>query len=108
MRLEQIQRALRYCLPRCLRFRQEFRGGHPRPACNPHHDEVSRQGRHSRGPPVHAQHTHAMKSICIECGHTHGHHHQNCPELPEIQQDDIEITVTSEAEDNFSQFDLIP
>ena len=49
-----------------------------------------------------------MKPICVECGHTHGHHHQNCPELPEIQADDIEITVTSEAEDNFSQFDLIP
>lgn len=48
-----------------------------------------------------------MKSICPECGHTHGHHHQNCPEIPEIQQD-IEITVTSEAEDGFSQFDLIP
>ena len=49
-----------------------------------------------------------MKSICIECGHTHGHHHAHCPEIPEIQQDDIEITVTSEAEDNFDQFDLIP
>jgi hypothetical protein len=52
-----------------------------------------------------------MKPICIECGHTHGNHHQNCPELPElpeIQQDDIEITVTSEAEDNFNQMDLIP
>ena len=49
-----------------------------------------------------------MKSICPECGHTHGHHHQNCPELPEIQADDIEIAVTSEAEDTFNQFDLIP
>ena len=47
-----------------------------------------------------------MKSICIECGHTHGNHHQNCPELPEIQQDDIEIT--TEAEDSFNQMDLIP
>jgi hypothetical protein len=47
-----------------------------------------------------------MKSFCPECGHTHGHHHQNCPELPEIQQDDIEIT--TEVEDNFNQFDLIP
>jgi hypothetical protein len=50
-----------------------------------------------------------MKFICIECGHSYGHHHQNCPEipeLPEIQQDDIEIT--TEAEDNFNQMDLIP
>ena len=47
-----------------------------------------------------------MKSICIECGHTHGNHHQNCPELPEIQQDDI--VITTEAEDNFDQFDLLP
>ena len=49
-----------------------------------------------------------MKSICSECGHAHGNHHQNRPEIPEIQQDDIEITVTSEAEDNFNQFDLLP
>jgi hypothetical protein len=49
-----------------------------------------------------------MKSICPECGQSHGNHHANCPEIPEIQQDDIEITVTSEAEDGFSQFDLIP
>ena len=47
-----------------------------------------------------------MKNLCIECGHTHGNHHQNCPELPEIQQDDI--VITTEAEDNFDQFDLIP
>ena len=47
-----------------------------------------------------------MKSICIECGHTHGNHHQNCPELPEIQQDDI--VITTEAEDNFDQMDLLP
>ena len=47
-----------------------------------------------------------MKSICIECGHTHGNHHQNCPELPEIQQDDI--VITTEAEDGFDQFDLLP
>ena len=47
-----------------------------------------------------------MKPICVECGHTHGHHHQHCPELPEIQQDDIEIT--TETEDGFNQFDLIP
>ena len=47
-----------------------------------------------------------MKSICIECGHTHGNHHQNCPEIPEIQQDDI--VITTEAEDNFNQMDLIP
>ena len=47
-----------------------------------------------------------MKSICIECGHTHGNHHQNCPKLPEIQQDDI--VITTEAEDNFDQFDLLP
>jgi hypothetical protein len=47
-----------------------------------------------------------MKPICVECGHSYGHHHQNCPE---IQEDaDIEITVTSEAEDGFNQFDLIP
>ena len=50
-----------------------------------------------------------MKSICIECGHTHGHHHQNCPEIPEIQQDDKDdIEITTEAEDNFNQFDLLP
>ena len=50
-----------------------------------------------------------MKSFCPECGHTHGHHHQNCPEIPEIQGDaDIKITVTSEAEDGFNQMDLIP
>ena len=49
-----------------------------------------------------------MKHICPECGGSHGNHHQNCPELPEIQQDDIEITVTTEAEDNFNHFDLIP
>lgn len=48
-----------------------------------------------------------MKPTCVECGQSHGHHHQHCPELPEIQ-DDIEIIVTSEAEDGFSQFDLIP
>jgi hypothetical protein len=47
-----------------------------------------------------------MKPTCVECGHTHGHHHAHCPELPEIQQDDIEIT--TEAEDNFNQFDLLP
>lgn len=47
-----------------------------------------------------------MKSICIECGHTHGNHHQNCPEIPEIQQDDI--VITTEAEDEFNQMDLIP
>jgi hypothetical protein len=47
-----------------------------------------------------------MKPICVECGHTHGNHHQNCPELPEIQADDIEIT--TEAEDGFNQFDLLP
>ena len=47
-----------------------------------------------------------MKSICTECGQSYGHHHQNCPELPEIQQDDIEIT--TEAEDSFNQMDLIP
>ena len=47
-----------------------------------------------------------MKNLCTECGHTHGNHHQNCPELPEIQQDDI--VITTEAEDNFDQFDLIP
>ena len=47
-----------------------------------------------------------MKNLCIECGHTHGNHHQNCPELPEIQQDDI--VITTEAEDNFDQFDLLP
>jgi len=50
-----------------------------------------------------------MKSICIECGHTHGHHHAHCPELPEIQQDDKDdIVITTEAEDNFDQFDLLP
>ena len=47
-----------------------------------------------------------MKHICSECGQSYGHHHQNCPELPEIQQD--EIVITTEAEDNFNQFDLIP
>ena len=48
-----------------------------------------------------------MKPTCVECGHTHGHHHAHCPEIPdEIQQDDIEIT--TEAEDNFNQMDLIP
>jgi len=72
------------------------------------HDEVPCHRSNSAGSPFHTQHTHAMKSICIECGHTHGHHHPHCPELPEIQQDEIEITVTSEAEDNFNQFDLIP
>ena len=46
-----------------------------------------------------------MKPTCVECGQSHGNHHQNCPEIPEIQQDDIEIT--TEAEDNFNQFDLI-
>jgi len=49
-----------------------------------------------------------MKPTCVECGQSHGNHHQNCPEIPEREQDDIEITVTSEAEDNFNQFDLIP
>jgi len=29
-----------------------------------------------------------MKPICIECGHSSGHHHQHCPELPEIQEDE--------------------
>jgi hypothetical protein len=48
-----------------------------------------------------------MKSICPECGQSHGNHHANCPEIPEIH-DDIEIAVTSEAEDNFNQMDLIP
>ena len=48
-----------------------------------------------------------MKPTCVECGQSHGNHHQNCPEIPEIQQDDI-IEITTEAEDNFSQFDLIP
>jgi hypothetical protein len=47
-----------------------------------------------------------MKYFCPECGHSSGHHHQHCPELPEIQQDEIEIT--TEAEDGFNQFDLIP
>ena len=47
-----------------------------------------------------------MKNLCIECGHTHGNHHQNCPELPEIQQDDI--VITTEAEDGIDQFDLLP
>ena len=50
-----------------------------------------------------------MKHICSECGHTHGHHHQNCPEIPEIQQDDKDdIEITTEAEDEFNQMDLIP
>jgi len=52
-----------------------------------------------------------MKPTCIECGHSYGHHHQHCPEIPEIPEihkDDIEIAVTSEAEDSFNQFDLIP
>jgi len=48
-----------------------------------------------------------MKNRCPECGHSNGHHHQNCPEIPEIQQD-AEIEVTSEAEDNFDQFDFQP
>jgi len=46
-----------------------------------------------------------MKHICPECGQSHGNHHANCPEIPEIQQDDIEIT--TEAEDSFNQMDLI-
>jgi hypothetical protein len=48
-----------------------------------------------------------MKNRCPECGHSNGHHHQNCPEITEIQQD-AEIEVTSEAEDNFDQFDFQP
>jgi hypothetical protein len=48
-----------------------------------------------------------MKNRCPECGHSHGNHSQFCPELPEIQQD-AEIEVTSEAEDNFDQFDFLP
>jgi hypothetical protein len=43
-----------------------------------------------------------MKHICPECGHSNGHHHVNCPELPEIQQD-ADIEATSQAEDNFDQ-----
>ena len=43
-----------------------------------------------------------MKHICPECGHSNGHHHQNCPELPEIQSD-ADIEITCEAEDNFDQ-----
>ena len=48
-----------------------------------------------------------MKHICPECGGSHGNHHQNCPEIPEIQSD-ADIEITCEAEDNFDQFDLIP
>lgn len=47
------------------------------------------------------------KYICPECGHSHGNHHQHCPEIPEIQQD-ADIEITSEAEDNFNQMDLLP
>jgi len=47
-----------------------------------------------------------MKHICSECGQSYGQHHAHCPELPEIQQDDI--VITTEAEDNFDQMDLIP
>jgi hypothetical protein len=43
-----------------------------------------------------------MKNRCPECGHSHGNHHQHCPEIPEIQQD-ADIEATSEAEDNFDQ-----
>ena len=48
-----------------------------------------------------------MKNLCIECGQSHGNHHVNCPEIPEIQSD-ADIEITCEAEDNFNQFDLIP
>ena len=48
-----------------------------------------------------------MKPTCVECGHTHGHHHPHCPEIPEIQED-ADIEATSEAEDNFNQMDLMP
>jgi hypothetical protein len=48
-----------------------------------------------------------MKHICPECGHSHGHHHVNCPELPEIQQD-ADIEATSDAEDNFNQMEFLP
>jgi len=48
-----------------------------------------------------------MKHICPECGHSHGHHHVNCPELPENQQD-ADIEATSDAEDNFDQQTFLP
>jgi hypothetical protein len=48
-----------------------------------------------------------MKNRCPECGHSHGHHHQNCPEIPEIQAD-AEIEITCEAEDSFNQMDFLP
>jgi hypothetical protein len=48
-----------------------------------------------------------MKHICPECGHSNGHHHQNCPEIPEIQAD-AEIEITSESEDNFDQQTFLP
>ena len=48
-----------------------------------------------------------MKNRCPECGHSHGNHHQHCPEIPEIQAD-AEIEITCEAEDNFDQQTFLP
>ena len=57
--------------------------------------------------PINQTSNQPMKNICPECGHSNGHHHQHCPELPEIQQD-AEIEITTEAEDNFDQMQYIP